>query len=75
MIPLSQKIEQLKVRYQGEASLPPSDTLTLIYALRMLIEEQELRVTALAEAQIRLDGRIHLLERLASMYNPDARGK
>ena len=67
-IPLAQKIEQLKQRYQGEASLPPHEALAICEALRLMIEIEESRITALAEAQIRMDGRIHQLERLAATY-------
>lgn len=67
-IPLSQKIEQLKARYQGEASLPPHEALAICEALRLMLEIEQARITAIAEAQIRLDGRIHTLERIASTY-------
>jgi hypothetical protein len=68
MIPLSQKIQQLKDRYASELSLPPTEALAVCEALRELVEAQALRLTAMGEAQIRLDGRIHALERLASTY-------
>ena len=64
-IPLSQKIEQLKARYQGDASLPHYEALALFEALRLMMELEQARITAIAEAQIRLDGRIHTLERIA----------
>ena len=73
MIPLAQKIEQLKARYQGETSLPPYEALAICESLRLMLEIETARVTAIAEAQIRLDGRIHALERLMATYNPDAR--
>ena len=65
---LAQKIEQLKARYQGEATLPPYEALALIEALRLMLEIEQARITAIAEAQIRLDGRMHQLERLAATY-------
>ena len=67
-IPLAQKIEQLKQRYQGEASLPPHEALAIVEALRLMLEIEQARVTAIAEAQIRLDARINALERLAVSY-------
>lgn len=75
MIPLAQKIEQLKARYANETILPPYEVMLLVESLRGLVEQQETRLTALAEAQIRLDGRLHAVERLAASYNPDARGR
>ena len=67
-IPLAQKIEQLKARYQGEASLHLHEALAIVEALRLMLEGEQARITAIAEAQIRLDGRMHQLERLAATY-------
>ena len=35
-------------------------------ALRLMLEMEQARITAIAEAQIRLDGRIHQLERVVA---------
>ena len=67
-MPLANKIEQLKARYQGDTSLPPHEALAIMEALRLMLEIEQSRITAIAEAQIRLDGRIHQLERLAATY-------
>lgn len=67
-MPLSDKIEQLKARYQGEACLPPHEALAIIETLRMMLEVEQSRVTAIIQAQCRLDMRIHALERLAATY-------
>jgi hypothetical protein len=72
-LPLDQKISQLKARYQGEASIPPHEALALVEALRLMMEIEQARITAIAEAQIRLDGRMHQLERVVATYNLDAR--
>ena len=65
---LAQKIEQLKARYQGEHYLPPHEALAIVDALRLMLEMEQARITAIAEAQIRLDGRIHQLERMMATY-------
>jgi hypothetical protein len=70
---LAQKIEQLKARYQGEHYLPPHEALAIVDALRLMLEIEQSRITAIAEAQIRLDGRMHQLERVVATYNLDAR--
>ena len=77
MIPLPQKIEQLKVRYQGEASLPPSDTLALLSALLEQVESLEKRLTIMGAGHVQLDGRLHAVERLLATLEPkykDPRG-
>ena len=67
-LPLDKKIEQLTARYQGDTSLPPHEALALVDALRLMLEMEQARITAIAEAQIRLDGRIHQLERMMATY-------
>jgi|CXWL01.1.fsa_nt_gi hypothetical protein len=65
-LPLDKKIEQLKARYQGDTSLPPHEALAIVDALRLMLEIEQSRITAIAEAQIRLDGRMHQLERVVA---------
>lgn len=69
-IPLQQRIEQLKARYQHDTTMPPMDVLDLCEALRLLIEGQEVRLTAIMEAQLHVNERLHAVERLASTYQP-----
>ena len=73
MIPLAQKIEQLKARYQGETSLPPHEALAICESLRLMVEIEQSRVTALGERIVQFDDRLQALERTAPTYNPDAR--
>ena len=46
-IPLSQKIEQIKQRYQGETSLPPHEALAIDAALLDHIKDLHQRLEVL----------------------------
>jgi len=74
-IPLAQKIDQIKVRYQGETSVPPHEILAICEALNSRIDNLLSQVSPTLEAMVRLDARLNAVERLAATYNPDARGR
>lgn len=63
MIPLAQKIDQLKARYVHEQALPPYATLDLLDALRVRIEVIDARLNAIVKEQIKLIGRLDAVER------------
>jgi len=71
MISLKQKIEQLTARYQGEASMPPHEILTLCEALRVEQDALAAKIAAPVDAMVRTDARLAQLERtVATMQVP-----
>ena len=67
-ISLSQKIEQLKARYQGALAVPADETLAMIEALKLMLDIEQARVTALGERMLQFQEQLQQLERTAPTY-------
>lgn len=67
--------DTLKTLIEGRQSRhadnePITHVLAICEHLRVLAEGQEVRIDSLMQAQIKINERLHTLERLVSIYDP-----
>lgn len=66
--PLKKLIEGRHSRYADNE--PITHVLAICEHLRVMLEGQDVRIDSLMQAQLKLNERLHSVERIASTYDP-----